>query len=78
VGGSKGSLNGELESGTESVMELSVEGIDVPVEGVEVPVDEGVIVVAQSQETNRPLTRGWSLHEMLGTRMFLSAEDEVI
>jgi len=58
-------------------MELSVEGVDVPVEGVDVPVDEGVMVAARSRETNRPLTRGWSLHETLGARLFLSIEDRV-
>jgi hypothetical protein len=55
VGGSKGSSS---ESGTESVNELSVDGVDVPVDGVDVPVDEGVTVAARSRGANLPLTRG--------------------
>ena len=57
-------------------MEVPVEGVDAPVEGVEVPANDGVIVAARSRGANRPLTRGWSFHEMLGARLVLSIGDK--
>ena len=56
-----------MESGTESVRELSVEGVDVPEDA---ELDEGVIVAAWSWDTNFLLTLGWSLQEVLGARVF--------
>ena len=65
-----------MDSGTESVRELSVEGVDVPEDA---ELDEGVIVAARSRDTNFPLTLGWSLQEFLGTRVFfMGAEDGVL
>ena len=65
-----------MESGTESVRELSVEGVDVPEDA---ELDEGVIVAVWSRDTNFPLTLGWSLQEVLGTRVFfMGAGDGVL
>ena len=65
-----------MDSGTESVRELSVEGVDVPEDA---ELDEGVIVAARSRDANFPLTLGWSLQEFLGARVFfMGAEDGVL
>ena len=65
-----------MDSGTKSVRELLVEGINVPKDA---ELDEGVIVAAWSQDANFPLTLGWSLQEFLGARVFfMGAEDGVL
>ena len=65
-----------MESGTESIRELLVEGVNVPKDA---ELDEGMIVAEWSWDTNFPLTLSWSLQEFLGARMFfMGAEDGVL
>ena len=65
-----------MDSGTESIRELLVEGVNVPEDA---ELDEGVIVAAWSRDANFPLTLGWSLQELLGARLFfMGAEDGVL
>ena len=65
-----------MDSGTKSVRELLVEGVDVP---EDTELDEGIIVAARSWDVNFLLTLGWSLQEFLGARLFfMGAEDGML
>jgi len=64
-----------MGSSIESASELSVDGIEVPEDIVE---NNGVIVAAQSQGTNLPLTHSWSFQEVLGARLLASVETKVL
>jgi hypothetical protein len=57
------------------MMELSVEGVDVPEDAV---LDDGVIVAALSLGANLPLILGWPIQELLGARVLVGAGDEVV
>ena len=72
-GDPKRSSKGELVAGADSVMELSVEGIDAP---DECAVDAGVIVAARSRETNLPFSRGWPFQELFRARLLVNAENK--
>jgi len=66
-----GSVNGESDSGSEGVSELSEEGVDVPV-------DVGVMVAALSRGMNLPFCHGWSFQEVLGTRLLVGVGNKVV
>jgi hypothetical protein len=57
------------------MMELSVEGVDVPEDAV---LDDGVIVAALSLGANLPLILGWPIQELLDARVLVGAGDEVV
>ena len=70
-GDPKRSSKGELVAGADSMMELSVEGVDAP---DECAVDAGVIVAAWSRETNLPFSRDWPFQELFCARLLVNAE----
>ena len=72
-GDPKRSSKGELVAGADSVIELSVEGVDAP---DECAVDAGVIVAARSRETNLPFSRGWPFQELFRARLLVNAENK--
>jgi hypothetical protein len=57
------------------MMELSVEGVDVPEDAV---LDDGVIAAALSLGANLPLILGWPIQELLGARVLVGAGDKVV
>lgn len=68
-------LNGELVPRFDRVIELSVEGVNVP---DDCAVVAGVIVAAQSQATNLPFCHGWSFQELECTKLLMGVKDRVI